>query len=322
VRKTTYARVETPEELAKYVRGVKDGVITSLVIVERGGTGKSSLVRDILPEDAEDGAAWKSGRITPVKFYLHLYENCDRTIVLDDAPDIARNLTLAGLLRQLCETRPVRTVSWDTQNRAFEQNDVPTSFATTSRFVMITNRWMDGHEEVEALETRCKIVRYEPTVEVLHEQARCLHGIATQVADYVGAAIKEGRVHRINLRDYILATQDLRIGSDWRGFLERQFFPDCIEDLDFDEELVRAWALQSPRKDFAARDLLAGPRRFRGQKSHVDGLLKRMVADGKLVEIRPDVRKQGRGRPPASRFVLATAATKKNVAARRLSLAS
>src|SRR3954469_8789722 len=103
MRKTNYDVAETPEDLEKYVRGVQSGVVQSLVIVGRGGTGKSSIVRKHLPEGP---AAWKSGRISPVQLYQHLYWNAGSTIVLDDAPNISRDLALAGLLRQLCETRP------------------------------------------------------------------------------------------------------------------------------------------------------------------------------------------------------------------------
>ena len=80
-------------------------------------------------------------------------------IVLDDLANISRDLALAGLLRQLCETRPERTVSWDTQNKRFDEMGIPTQFVTRSRLVLIANRWMDRHEEVQALETRCLLVR-------------------------------------------------------------------------------------------------------------------------------------------------------------------
>ena len=306
MRPTSYLRVESPERLEKFVLGVKDGHIRSLVIVGRGGTGKSSVVHDHLPDG---GAAWKSGRISPVQFYQHLYSNRDRTIVLDDAPDIARDLKLAGLLRQLCETRDRRTISWDTQNSAIGgEEGIPSSFETTSRFILITNRWMDRHPEVEALETRCQVVKYEPTVETLHSRAWGLPGVERAVWRYVDEAIREGRVYRINYRDYMMASDLLRIGVEWEESLEQKFLPDDVEALEDDEEVVQGWARCQDRSTFAARDLLAGPRRFRGQKEMVDSLLARMVAKGGLVEIKPVQRQGQRGRPPASRYALAATA--------------
>jgi hypothetical protein len=312
MRPTAFDRVETPEQLEKYVRGVKAGILQSLIIVGRGGTGKSSVVRDHLPDVfSEDGAAWKSGRISPVQFYQHLYWNCDRPIVLDDAPDIARDLKLAGLLRQLCETQPRRTISWDTQNKAIGgEEGIPSSFETTSRFILITNQWMDRHPEVEALETRCHIVKYEPSVETLHARAKDLPGVERSVWKYVDAAVKEGRVHQINYRDYITASQRLQLGVDWRAILEQQFLPDEVEDLDRDEDVIRGWFLRSGKKELAARDLLMGPRRFRGQKELVEGLLARMVGQGTLIEVRPPQRDGQRGRPPASRYALAATASR------------
>ncbi|MEW4570094.1 hypothetical protein AB1L88_19690 [Tautonia sp. JC769] len=294
--------VDCPTVLTRYIRGFRSGMVQSLVVIGRGGTGKSSLVREHFSKEM---AGWKVGRISAIKFYLHLYGNVDRPIILDDAPNIARDLALAGLLRQLCETRPVKTVSWDTQSRLLK--DIPTEFETRSRLILITNKWMDSHPEVEALETRCSLIRYEPSVESLHERARDMSGVERVVWDYVGAAIREGRVHRVNLRDYILATEDYRIGVDWKGPLEAKFLPDDIEDLDSDREVILAWARRWPRKTFALRDLLMGPSRFRGgHADHVRRLLTEMVEDGVLVEHAPEGRGRGRGRPPASRYSLRT----------------
>lgn len=303
MRQTAYLKAETPEQLEKIVLAVKHDHFQSLIIVGRGGTGKSSVVQHHLPDGT--AAFWKTGRISPIQFYQHLYDNQDQTIVLDDAPGIANNLPLAGILRQLCETRPRRTVSWDTQNRAISQNLMPSSFETSSKFIMITNSWMERHAEVEALETRCQMVKYEPTVETLHEQASRLTNVDTAVMVYIGAAIAAGRVHQINLRDYITASQRLRAGIEWKPTLEQQFLPDSVEDLDTDAEVIRAIFLQSGKKTLTARDLAMGPRRFRGQTALLNDLLDEMVGKGMLAEVTAP-RQGGRvGRPQAKRYALA-----------------
>jgi hypothetical protein len=303
VRNTNFAVLTTAEDLERYVLGVARGALQSLVIVGRGGTGKSSVVREHLPDGT---AAWKSGRVSAVQFYQHLYGNLDRTVVLDDAPNVARDLALAGLLRQLCETRPARTISWDTQNKAIGGEDgIPSSFETTSRFVMITNRWLDRHEEVEALETRCHVVRYEPSVEDLHAKARALPGVDFEVWWYVDEAIAEGRVHTINFRDYITASQKRAIGADWRTALEQCFLPDAVDDLESDEEVLRAVFLKSGKPALSVRDLISGVRRFRGQTEAVERLLKSLVRKGTLVEVRAEPQGGRRGRPQAARYRLA-----------------
>jgi hypothetical protein len=62
---------------------------------------------------------------------------------------------------------------------------------------MIANQWFDRHPIVEALETRCHIVSYEPAVGMLHERARGMPGVERAVWDFVDAAIHEGRVHKM-----------------------------------------------------------------------------------------------------------------------------
>ena len=307
MRPTIFDAVSTPAQLEKRVRAVKDGHYQSLIIVGRGGTGKSSVVQDVLPDGV--GAFWKSGRISPIQFYQHLYDNRDQTIVLDDAPDIANDLALAGILRQLCETRPRRTISWDTQNRAIASGQVPSSFQTTSKFILITNKWMDRHEEVAALETRCQLVKYEPSVSMLHERAVKLPGVEGAVADYIGAAVAAGRVHQINYRDYLTASDTLRAGIDeWKGILEQKFLPDSVEDLDSDAEAVRALFLQSGKKELTTRDLTMGPRRFRGQTALVNDILEEMVGRGMLVASAAPRQAGKAGRPPSKRYALAAPA--------------
>ena len=307
MRHTPYRRAESPAQLEPFIVGLKNGIIPSLVVVGRGGTGKSHVVRKHFPEGTgpQDGA-WKAGRVTAVQFYVHLHENVGRTIVLDDPPNLARDLNLAGLLRQLCETRPVRTVSWSATNRDLQKNGIPSSFETTSRFIMVANRWMQRHEEVEALETRCTLVHYDPSVESLHELARSFEGVQEEVYAFVGKAIAVGQVHRINLRTYITASQDYRLGIDWRRFLEQEFLPDDLADLRGEEEALLGWCRTSLKKTFSARDLLNGPRRFRGREPHVKALLARMVADGELTEVVVDRPMGRRGRRADSRYRMAT----------------
>ena len=161
---------------------------------------------------------------------------------------------------------------------------------------------MERHPEVEALETRCQIVKFEPTVESLHARAKALPGVERAVLRYVDAAIREGRVHRINYRDYIVASQLLRIGEEWEASLEQKFLPDDLEALDSDEDVILGWARSFDRDSFSTRDLLAGPRRFRNQKEMVEGLLARMVAEGSLDETKPVRRAGQKGRPQGSRY--------------------
>ncbi len=321
-RDTIFDVAKTPEDLERMVLGVVKGIYSSLVIVGRGGTGKSTVVKQHFPANDEkdppanpkEGAFWQKGRVSPVQFYKFLYTWRDRTIVLDDAPGLSKNLALAGLLRQLCETEKVRRVSWNTQNHTFrkmvkdpytgEPEEVelfPSSFTTTSRFIMITNRWMDRHEEVEALETRVPIVKYDPSPELLHKLAKD-HGYDKEVYAYVGAAIKDGRVHHINYRDYVNASNRKRNGDDWKRILELQFLPDTLDELTDDAAFVRSWALRHEKSRFTVADVHRGTTRWRGDRQSLDTVIVWMVTKGMLVKLPP--RPYVFGRPVTQEYAL------------------
>jgi hypothetical protein len=58
VRPAPVTQIETPEILERHVLGIKSGRTQSLVILGRGGTGKSRLVRE--------GVGWRHGHVSPV----------------------------------------------------------------------------------------------------------------------------------------------------------------------------------------------------------------------------------------------------------------
>jgi hypothetical protein len=310
-RETVFDRVDTPEKLDHMVQGVVKGIYPSLIIVGRGGTGKSTVVRKHFPENDEldppanskVGAFWKKGRISPVKFYEHLYRWQNRTIVLDDAPGLAKNLALAGLLRQLCETETKRRISWDTQNATMEDKGIATSFLTTSRFIMITNRWMDRHDEVEALETRCPIIKYDPSVSLIHEKAKSL-GYDKEVVAFVGKAIKDEKVHHLNFRDYINACRRKANGDEWKAILEQQFLPDEIDDLADDAQYIRSLVLRLDLRRFTTGDLYRKSSRFKGDKVGLEQTVTWMVSKGILVALPPRPNTSGPGRRPSTEYAL------------------
>lgn len=324
MRDTIYDQVTTPEQLENYVRGVKIGNYTSLVVVGRGGTGKSTVVRkhfpendpeDTKPADENQGAYWKKGRITPVKLYTHLYNFRDRNIVIDDAPNLGKNLTLAGLLRQLFETEDDRMVSWDTQNPNIGgEFGPPHSFRTKSKLILITNRWMERHEEVEALETRTPIVLYNPSLELIHSQA--VAGVRAKLKDssgharfepivvkYLGERLAAGQVHALNLRDYINAGRRLRNGDNWKAVLDQQILPDVIEHVPSDVEFVEGWMLRHHVTSITSASLYRQTKRFRGDQSALIEVLEWMVKNGKLVK-KAARAAHGPGRKPLPEYIV------------------
>jgi hypothetical protein len=321
-RDAIFDQVQTPQSLDNYVRGVQRGHYTSLIIIGRGGTGKSSMVRRHFPENDEDnppvnrdkGAFWRKGKVSPVQFYAHLHRWRDRTIVLDDAPDLARNLPLAGLMRQLCETEDVRRISWDTQNSKFAELGIPSSFQTQSRFILISNKWMSRHEEVEALETRVPIVLYDPAVQLIHEQAiiamesgvKDVMGnlrFEPKVVNYIGKAIKEERVHALNLRDYILNSRRMRNGDDWKAVIEQQILPDVIENVPNDVDFILGWMRRAHRTRTSPADVYRNTKRFRGDMPGLERTFRWMSEQGVLVRVQPRPNR-GPGRPGSQEYVL------------------
>lgn len=201
IRVTTYA------ELEGYTKAFAEGHLGLLIICGDAGVGKSRAVRQVIG----NSACWIDGNASAFGIYLKAYEHRDRPIVLDDVDDLTRDRNGVRLLKSLCQTEPVKTVSWHTATPALQ--GIPNEFTTTSHVVIIGNEWRTSNANVAAVEDRGHFLHFAPTALEVHQRAATFFW-DQEIFDFVAAHLH--LLRQPSLRVYHRAWELKQGRLDWR----------------------------------------------------------------------------------------------------------
>jgi hypothetical protein len=207
--------VRTYQELERYARAFADGHLNLVLIYGDPGLGKSRCVRQAIG----DNACRIDGTATAFGIYLEAYEHRNQPMVLDDVDGLYRDRNGIRLLKALCQTDPVKYLSWQTDSKTLQRRGIPQQFTTTSRVVIIANQWKSLNVDVAALEDRGHLLHFAPApIEVHHHAAQWFWDQA--IFDFVAAHLYLMKSH--SLRTYVLAWELKKAGLDWQqGVLGR-----------------------------------------------------------------------------------------------------
>ena len=197
-------------ELEPYARAFADGHLRSVVLIGPPGVGKSATFRNVLG----GRACWIADNASPFGIYLKAYEHANQPLVLDDVDDLHRHPQGVRLLKTLCQTDPVRTLSWHTQARDLDRQGVPREFQTTSPVALIANDWETLSPNVVAIEDRVHLLVFQPTALEIHMQ--CAHWFWDQeIFDFVASHLPLLEQH--SLRLYVRAWELKAAEMDWHS---------------------------------------------------------------------------------------------------------
>ena len=134
-------RFATLEELT---RGAIDGTVRAVTVSGAPGVGKTYTVERILEAAGETRNTKYEvvhGAISPVNLYKLGYRNrhSGSVVVLDDADSIFQDEEALNILKALCDSSPVRRVSWLKESHALKAEDIPTTYEFHGAFIFITN---------------------------------------------------------------------------------------------------------------------------------------------------------------------------------------
>jgi hypothetical protein len=202
-------RLQTYSDLEQYARAFAQGHLNLLIICGSAGLGKSKSIRDAVGAQA----FCIDGNASPFGIYLAAYEHRGQPLILDDVDGLYRDRTGVRLLKTLCQTDRIKSLSWETNATALLRNGIPRHFTTTSRVVMIANHWQSVSADVAALEDRGHFLLFEPTALEVHRRAGTWFW-DQQIYDYVGDHLHLMAQH--SLRTYVLAWELRKAGLDWR----------------------------------------------------------------------------------------------------------
>lgn len=127
--------------LGKLTTGSLQRNIRSLVVTGAPGVGKTFTVEQILSAAGEQRFEVVKGAISAVNLYKlgYKYRKPGQVIVLDDADSIFTDEDALNILKALCDSSPVRRVSWMKESQALKDDDVPQSYEFHGSFIFISN---------------------------------------------------------------------------------------------------------------------------------------------------------------------------------------
>jgi hypothetical protein len=241
--------VTTYEDLERYLLKFADGELDLVLLLGRHGTGKTEGVKRALgiarAEDDEGdltedshGALYVEGHAQPYGLYQKLWEYRNCPVVIDDLDRLYAKPDCVRLLKPLCNTTPVKRVTWFT-NTTHQSSDVPACFTTTSNVMLIANEWHTLNANVRALEDRAIIICFDPSnLEVHNKVAEWFDD--QEVFDFVARYLSYVPV--LSMRYYGKGHRLRRAGfTDWRKSLLQMLLPDrdiaIVAGLQLDHEL-------------------------------------------------------------------------------------
>ena len=117
------------------------------------------------------------------------------------------------LLKTLCQTDPVKQLSWQTAAAVLDQRGIPREFTTTSRVAVIANRWQSLNADVAALEDRGHLIDFAPDALEVHRQAATWFW-DQEIFDFVGAHLS--LIEQPSFRIYHRAAELKLAGLAWK----------------------------------------------------------------------------------------------------------
>ena len=241
----TYANLE------KCAQAFATGHLQSLVLIGPPGVGKSATFRTALGPNV----CWMGGNASPFGIYLNAFRHLNKPLVLDDIDDLYRTPQGVRLLKALCQTDSIRTLSWQTQARELDRQGIPRSFETRSCVALIANEWETLSPNIAAIEDRVHLLVFAPSPQEIHLQASRWFW-HQEIFDFVGAHLPLLANHSMRL--YVRASQLHLAGMDWRATIVAQLYQGVtrvVAELKADptyaseEERVRAFVQASPCGD-------------------------------------------------------------------------
>lgn len=151
----TMARIEkTFSFIPVLSSAAQKGQITALIISGPAGVGKSYGVENQLQKlnmprtlaGKREQYEMITGACSPIGLFKTLYMNRHRgnVVVFDDCDEILWDEACLNMLKGALDTKPRRKISWLTESRALDREDVPNEFYFEGSVIFLTNLKFDN----------------------------------------------------------------------------------------------------------------------------------------------------------------------------------
>lgn len=208
-------KISTYDELYRFVDAFADGSLRFLIVSSRGGLGKTHTVREALQQN--DHLLF-NGHATPLSIYKELYYANPNLTVFDDVDSLLSNKTSVSLLKQICDTSDERIVKYTTT--AGQAADVPNSYKTATRVILLTNDLKRTGKNLGALLSRAVVLDFDPTPQEVYD-ALSRFARDEEVLSFLKGVMS--RIRDFNLRVYEKASMLKDSGIDWKDWIRREY---------------------------------------------------------------------------------------------------
>ena len=156
----------------------------SMIIVGKGGLGKSFNVESTIKSMGISDAKTIKGYTTSRGLYETLYDNRDSLLVFDDCDEALEDKISISLFKSALDSSDVRTVSWNAKLR--KNDDYPKQFDFTGSVIFISNLAKDDIDQ--AILSRSMVVDLSMTDD---EKLARMHSILKFVEKDFSMQVKE-----------------------------------------------------------------------------------------------------------------------------------
>ena len=124
-----------------YIKKMSTGDLKSLIVNGPPGVGKTHSVETYLKKYAGSNYKMITGQMTPLILYGNLYKNKDKgkILVLDDIDSVYQKLEGANILKAAMDTKPIRSISWESSSNSLKAIGVPQTFDYSGGVILISN---------------------------------------------------------------------------------------------------------------------------------------------------------------------------------------
>lgn len=211
-----------------------------LVVVSRGGLGKTFIAEDAL---IEQSPLIFSGHVTPLAMYAELLnrngEEKDFIAVFDDVDALMLNKTNVALLKQLCDTREEKTIKYTTTSPILKE--LPKEFETSCKILMLMNTLKTDDKNLDALLTRAHLIYFNPPDTEIMRHLKTF-GEDDEILDFIQTYAPFSKT--LNLRVYTRAVELKKVKLDWKQEIANELnidkrlieFEDLLKKYDTDKE--------------------------------------------------------------------------------------
>jgi|SaaInlV_120m_DNA_3_1039746.scaffolds.fasta_scaffold03942_10 hypothetical protein len=232
--------------LGDMTKAVRKGDVRAMIVSGPPGVGKSHGVEEVLERyktlealGGEKKFDVIKGAMSPIGLYCKLYKNSakNNVVVFDDCDSIFNDELSLNILKAALDSKPKRTISWNTDSFKLRNEGVPDQFNFEASAIFITNLKFDKvkgklREHLEALESRChymdltidtdrdKMLRIRQVIQDGMLNAYKLSDeVKSDIVEFVD--VNKNRLRELSLRT-VLKVADLAIAfpNNWEAYAE------------------------------------------------------------------------------------------------------